>query len=435
MGGSKNNCYNSPKSFASLSSSIESQKQSTLKLDVSKVRNDFPIFSRKVYGKPLVYLDNAATTQKPIQVIDAISDFYSNTNSNIHRGIHTLSEESTQKYESARRTVKEFIGAKHAREIVFTSGATGSLNAIAQSFGEQFIKEGDEVIITGMEHHANIVPWQMVTDRKKAKLRALPISEIGELCLDQLPGMINEKTKIISLTHVSNSLGTINPVKEIIELAHSHNIPVILDGCQSIQHEKIDVQDLDCDFFVFSGHKLYAPTGIGVLYGKEKWLNAMPPYQGGGDMIKHVTFEKTIYNTLPFKFEAGTMNYVGAVALEAAINYVKSIGLDNIARYEQELLDYTTGKLSNIEGLRLIGTSKNKISVVSFVLENIHQYDVGMVLDKMGIAVRTGTHCTEPVMTHFGIDGTVRPSLAFYNTVKEIDLLVEALEKVKMMFG
>ncbi len=406
-----------------------------MKLDVKKIRNDFPILSREVYGKPLVYLDNAATTQKPQQVIDAISKFYSYTNSNIHRGIHSLSEESTLQYEAARKTVQKFIGAQHDHEIIFTAGGTASLNAIAHSFGSKYISEGDEVIITEMEHHANIVPWQLICDQKRARLIVLPINDIGELCLDQLPDLFNERTKILSLTHVSNSLGTINPVKEIVALAHSHNIPVVLDGCQSIQHGKVDVQDLDCDFFVFSGHKLYAPTGIGVLYGKEKWLNAMPPYQGGGDMIKNVTFAKTIYNELPFKFEAGTMNYVGAAALASAIDYVSNIGLDNIATYERELLAYATTKLSQIEGLRLIGTAANKISVVSFVLDGIHQYDIGMILDKMGIAIRTGTHCTEPVMTHFGIDGTARPSLAFYNTYEEIDALVSAVEKVKMMFG
>ncbi len=406
-----------------------------MKNNIKKIREDFPILSKLVYGKHLVYFDNAATTQKPRQVIDAISDFYSETNSNIHRGVHHLSELSTEAYEKARKTVRNFIGARHNHEVVFTSGTTASINTIAFSFGEKFVGPGDEILLTHMEHHANIVPWQMLAERKKAKIKVAPINNKGELILSELEKLISEKTKILAITHVSNSLGTVNPIKEIISKAHSHGIPVLVDGAQAIQHGKVDVQDIDCDFYVFSGHKLYGPTGIGVLYGKEKWLEQLPPYQGGGDMIKRVTFEKTTYNDLPFKFEAGTINYVGAAGLEAAIRYLINIGLDEIRLYEKELLDYATTKLLAIEGLKIYGTSDSKIAVTSLLMEGIHQYDVGMVLDKMGIAVRTGTHCTEPIMTRYGIDGTVRPSYAFYNTFEEVDRLAEALEKIRLMFG
>lgn len=406
-----------------------------MKPNLNQIRSDFPILSQKVYGKDIVYFDNAATTQKPRQVIEAISNFYSQTNSNIHRGVHYLSEKSTEAYENARKTVQAYLGAKHLHEIVFTAGTTAGINAVAFSFGERFVKEGDEILITHMEHHANIVPWQMLADRKGAILKVAPINEKGELILEELDKHITPKTKILAISQVSNSLGTVNPIKEIIRKAHEKGIPVLVDGAQAIQHGKVDVQDLDADFYVFSGHKIYGPTGIGVLYGKEKWLEQIPPYQGGGDMIKHVTFEKTIYNDLPFKFEAGTINYVGAVGLEAAMKYIETIGLEFIENYEKELLNYATGKLSKIEGLRIFGTAKNKIAVTSFLLEGIHQFDVGMVLDKMGIAVRTGTHCTEPIMTFFGIDGTVRPSYAFYNTFEEIDQLAEALVKIKVMFG
>lgn len=396
---------------------------------------DFPILSKLIYGKDLVYFDNAATTQKPGQVIEAIKNFYSETNSNIHRGVHHLSELSTEACEKARKTVQTFIGAKNNREIVFTAGTTASINAVAFSFGEKFIHQGDEILISNMEHHANIVPWQMLAERKNAILKVAPINDKGEIIIEELEKLFSEKTKILALAHVSNSLGTVNPIKEIIRKAHERGIPVLVDGAQAIQHGKVNVCELDCDFYVFSGHKLYGPTGIGVLYGKEKWLEQMPPYQGGGDMIKHVTFEKTTYNELPFKFEAGTINYVGAVGMEAAINYISEIGLDKIAVYEKKLLDYATAKLSEIEGLKIYGTSESKIAVTSFLMKDIHQYDVGMVLDKMGIAVRTGTHCTEPIMTRFGIDGTVRPSYAFYNTFDEIDQLAQALEKIRVMFG
>ncbi len=406
-----------------------------MKNNISEIRNDFPILSEKVYGKPLVYLDNAATTQKPKQVIDAISDFYSKTNSNIHRGVHKLSQLSTEAYENAREKVQSFINAKHKHEVIFTAGTTASINTVSFSFGERFIKQGDEIIVSHMEHHANIVPWQILTERKNAVLKVAPINNNGEIIIEELENLFTEKTKLLAISQVSNTLGTINPIKEIIEKAHSKGILVLVDGAQAIQHQQVDVQNLDCDFYVFSGHKLYGPTGIGVLYGKEKYLDQMPPYQSGGDMIKNVSFEKTTFNELPFKFEAGTTNYVGAVGLEAAISYIQNIGLDKIGAYEKELLDYATKKLLSIEGLEIYGTAKNKIAVTSFLLKNIHQYDVGMVLDKMGIAVRTGTHCTEPVMARFGIDGTVRASYAFYNTFDEIDQLIIALEKIKMMFG
>ena len=402
---------------------------------IKQIRNDFPILAQKIYGKELVYFDNAATTQKPQQVIDAITNCYTQTNSNIHRGIHQLSEQSTEQYEQARKTVQSFINAKSEKEIVFTAGTTASINTIAFSFGEKFISQGDEILITHLEHHANIVPWQMLAERKKACLKVAPINDRGELILDKLYELMSDKTKILAISQVSNSLGTVNPIEEIIEEAHKRNIPVLVDGAQAIQHAKVDVQALDCDFYVFSGHKLYGPTGIGVLYGKEKWLEELPPYQGGGDMIKHVTFEKTTYNELPFKFEAGTTNYIGATGLDAAIKYIEGIGLDYIDQREKDLLTYATQKLSEIEGLRIYGTAHHKIAVTSFLMEGIHQYDVGMILDKMGIAVRTGTHCTEPIMTFFGIDGTVRPSYSFYNTSEEIDKLAEALVKVKMMFG
>jgi len=403
--------------------------------NIEKIRQDFPILSQQVYGKPLIYFDNAATTQKPKEVINTISSFYEKTNSNIHRGVHYLSEESTAAYESARETVRKFINAKELYEIVFTAGATASINAIAFSFGEKFIKSGDEIIVSQMEHHANIVPWQMLAERKNAVLKVIPMNEKGELNIEELNTLITNRTKIISVVHVSNSLGTVNPVKEIIDKAHSHNIPVLIDGSQSIQHSKIDVQELDCDFFVFSGHKVYAPTGIGVLYGKEKWMEQLPPYQGGGDMIKNVSFEKTTYNELPFKFEAGTMNYVGATGLSAAIKYIENIGLENIYNYEQQLLNYATQRLTEIENVKIYGTSQNKISVISFLLNNIHQYDAGMLFDKMGVAVRTGTHCTEPIMKHFNISGTVRASFSFYNTKEEIDIFVESIKKIQTMFG
>jgi cysteine desulfurase/selenocysteine lyase len=402
---------------------------------IGQIRDDFPILSTMVYGKPIVYLDNGATTQKPKAVIDAISEFYRNHNSSIHRGLHFLSEKSTEAYEQARKTVQKFIHAKSTEEIIFTSGATGSINALAFSFGEKYIKANDEILISGMEHHANIVPWQMLCGRKNAKLKVFPFEQNGELDLEKYAGMFSDKTKLVAFTHVSNTLGTVNPVKKMISLAHSHSIPVLVDGAQAIQHGHVDVQDMDCDFYVFSGHKVYGPTGIGVLYGKEKWLEELPPYQGGGDMVDHVTFEKTTYNTLPFKFEAGTTHYVGAVGLKTALDYIASIGIDKIAAREKGLLDYATDRLNSIDGLRIFGTAKNKISILSFLLHNIHPYDTGMVLDKMGIAVRTGTHCNQPVMDYFGISGTIRVSMVFYNTREEIDRLYEGLLKVIKMFG
>lgn len=402
---------------------------------VTEIRADFPILSSKVYGKPLVYFDNGATTQKPRIVIDTLTEVYTTYNSNIHRGVHYLSDMSSEAYENARAKVKSFINAEKREEVVFTSGTTGSINAIAYSFGERFIKPGDEIIISNLEHHANIVPWQIISERKGAILRVIPINDDGEIILDDYYNLLSSKTRIVSVTQASNALGTIVPLEKIITAAHSKNIPVLVDGAQGIQHGVIDVKELDCDFYVFSGHKIYGPTGIGVLYGKEKWLTELPPYQSGGDMVDKVTFEKTTYNELPFKFEAGTMNYTGAIGLSAALDYVLSIGQENISIREKELLNYATQKLSGINNLKIYGESVNKISTISFLLKDIHQYDTGMILDKMGIAVRTGTHCAQPVMDRFGIDGTVRASLCFYNTTEEIDSLAAGIEKVISMFS
>jgi cysteine desulfurase / selenocysteine lyase len=404
-------------------------------IDIQKVRSDFPILDQQVYKKPLVYLDNGATTQKPKVVIDEVANIYSQQNANIHRGVHYLSEQLTQKYEDARKVVQQFIQAAHEHEVIFTSGTTESINTIAYSFGDKYIHEGDEIIISTLEHHANIVPWQMLCERKNALLKIIPINDKGGLLLDEYEKLISSKTKIVAVNHVSNALGTINNVKKIIDIAHQKDIPVLIDGAQSIQHGKVDVQEMDCDFYVFSGHKIYGPNGIGVLYGKEKWLNELPPFMTGGEMIKNVTFEKTTFNELPFKFEAGTPNYVGAIGMAKAIEYIQGIGLENIAAYEKELLEYATQKLNAIEGLKIIGTSAKKISVISFILENIHHYDAGMVMDKMGVAVRTGHHCAEPVMHRFNIEGTIRASFAFYNTKEEVDRLYEALMTVKQMFG
>ncbi|MBN2611107.1 MAG: cysteine desulfurase [Bacteroidales bacterium] len=403
--------------------------------DINKVRNDFPILSQKVYNKPLIYLDNGATTQKPAKVIEKITEFHSVKNSSIHRGIHFLSEHATEEYEKARQKVQQFIGAKNTHEIIFTSGTTGSINTVAFSFGERYIQQGDELIISTMEHHANIVPWQMLCDRKGAVLKIIPITDDGDLIFEEYEKLINEKTKLISVTHISNVLGTLNPIEKIIETAHKHNVPVLIDAAQSVQHVPIDVVKLDCDFLVFSGHKAYGPTGIGVLYGKEKWLDALPPYQGGGDMVENVTFEKTTYQPLPLKFEAGTTNYIGAIGLAAALDYLTETGLSDIARYEHELLDYTTKSLLETGYVKIYGNSKNKSSIVSFLIDNIHPSDTGMVIDKLGVAVRTGTHCAQPLMHRFGIDGTVRASIAMYNTREEIDMLCAAVKKVKEMFG
>ena len=404
-------------------------------LDVQKIRKDFPILSSKVNGHPLVYFDNAATSQKPWRVIKAIEHYYTDLNSNVHRGVHHLSQQATNAFEASRKKVADFINAAHDYEVIFTKGTTEGINLISNSFGKQFVQAGDVIIISALEHHSNIVPWQILCEDRKATLKVIPINENGELLLDVFNEMLTEKVKLVSVNYVSNSLGTINPVREIIELSHRLKIPVLLDAAQAIQHMPIDVQELDVDFLAFSGHKMYGPTGIGVLYGKEKWLNQMPPYQGGGEMIKTVSFEKTIYNDLPFKFEAGTPNIEAAICLGAAVDYINEIGLENIQQYEHELLEYATEKLSGIEGIRFIGTADNKASVVSFIIDNIHPYDVGVILDQLGIAVRTGHHCTQPLMDFYCIPGTVRASFAFYNTKEEIDLLTEAVQKAVSMLG
>ena len=399
--------------------------------DIAEIRADFPILNRKVYDKPLVYFDNGATTQKPQCVIDAVDEVYKSYNGNIHRGVHFLSDMSSEAYENAREKVRSFINADKREEIVFTSGTTGSINGIAFSFGERYIKPGDEIILSHLEHHANIVPWQMMCERKGAVLRVIPINDNGEIILEEYYKLLSSKTRLVSVTQASNALGTVLPVKEIINAAHSVNVPVLIDGAQGIQHGIVDMKAMDCDFYVFSGHKIYGPAGIGILYGKEKWLTELAPFQGGGDMVDKVTFEKTTYNELPFKFEAGTMNYPAAIGLASALDYVLSIGRENIAVREKELLIYATERLSAIKGLKIYGDSENKISTISFLLKDIHQYDTGMILDKMGIAVRTGTHCAQPVMDRYGIDGTVRASFCFYNTKEEIDTLADGIEKVK----
>ncbi len=409
-------------------------QRTTNNLDIAKIRQDFPILNQTLYGHPLAYFDNGATTQKPQVVLNTITHFYNSINANIHRGVHKLSEESTKAYEEARETVRDFINAEKTNEVIFTSGATASLNLVAFSFGETFVHEGDEVIVSEMEHHSNIVPWQMLCERKKAKLKVLPFDDNGELILEQLDELITPKTRIIAVTHVSNLLGTINPIKEIIIKAHKHNVPVLIDGAQGIQHGFVNVQDLDADFYVFSGHKIYGPTGIGILYGKENLLNEMVPWQGGGDMISTVTFEKTTYNELPFKFEAGTSNYIGAAGLAAALRYYKTLGIEAATSYEKQLLDYATSKLLAIEGVRIIGNAKRKAAIISFVLNDISAYDTGMILDKLGIAVRTGNHCANPAVQHFGLDYVVRASLSFYNTFEEVDRLAEGVKKVKEMF-
>ncbi|HYW96004.1 MAG TPA: cysteine desulfurase [Bacteroidales bacterium] len=402
-------------------------------LDIKKIREDFPVLNTTLYNKPLVYFDNGATTQKPQVVIDRVSALYEQKNATVHRGVHTLSSRMTGEYEQARETVRAFINAGNTNEIIFTSGATGSLNLMAFSFGEKYFGEGDEIIISEMEHHSNIVPWQMMCERKKAKLRVVPFDENGELVMNEYKRMFTDRTRLVAMVHVSNSLGTVNPVKEIISIAHENGVPVLLDGAQAIQHGKVDVRDLDVDYYAFSGHKIYGPNGIGVLYGKEKLLEELPPYQGGGDMVDCVTFEKTTYNVLPFKFEAGTTNYIGAIGMAEAIRYVQNTGLDLIAAHEKDLLEYASKKLGAIPGLTIYGNAPQKISVLSFLLDGIHPYDVGMILDKMGIAVRTGTHCTQPVMDHFNISGTIRASMVFYNTEAEIDILADALEKASSM--
>lgn len=406
-----------------------------MSLDVEKIRNDFPLLQQRVNNQPLVYLDNGATTQKPNVVIDRIRQLYSRYNSSIHRGVHWLSQQITEEYEKARNIVRDFLSAEHAHEIVFTSGTTGSINAIAFSFGEKFVRAGDEVILSAMEHHANIVPWQMLCERKGAYLKVIPIDDQGELVPGALEKLINSRTRILAITHVSNVLGTINPVKEIVQTAHAAKVPVLIDGAQAVQHGHVNVTDLDCDFYVFSGHKIYGPNGIGVLYGKEKWLEEIPPYQGGGDMVDKVSFEKTTYNQLPFKFEAGTTNYIGAIAMAEALKYLEQIGLDAVREYEAELLHYATTRLEEQGNIHIIGNARKKTSILSFLIHGIHQYDAGMILDKMGIAVRTGSHCAQPVMDRFGIEGTLRASLALYNTKGEIDRLIDGLQRVKEMLG
>lgn len=401
--------------------------------NINDIRSQFPILDSKVYGKPLIYLDNGATTQKPLAVINTINEAYRQFNSNVHRGVHALSDRASERYEAARSTIRKFINASANEEIIFTSGATAAINAVAFSFGERYIERGDEVILSEMEHHANIVPWQMMCERKGALIKVIPVKDDGSLDMELFKNLISEKTRIVAITHVSNALGTINPIKEIVTIAHSHNIPVMVDGAQGVQHGNVDVQALDCDFYLFSGHKVYGPTGIGVLYGKKRILNELPPYMGGGDMVDRVSFEKTTYNELPFKFEAGTTNFIGAIGLAAAFDFISETGIGVIEKREKELLDYATLKLSEINGLRIYGSAPNKISIVSFLLENIHMFDAGVILDKLGIAVRTGTQCAQPLMTRFGVDGVIRASLSFYNTKEEIDALVNGILKVKEM--
>ena len=402
--------------------------------DINKVREDFPILSRKVYDRPLVYLDNAATTQKPLCVLDAMREEYLNVNANVHRGVHYLSQQATDLHEAAREKVRAFIGAAKTEEIVFTRGTTEAINLVASSFCEEMMKEGDEVIVTDMEHHSNIVPWQLQANRRGIVVRHLPFDEKGDLCLDQLEQMINERTKLVSMAHVSNVLGTVNDVKHVTTIAHKYGIPVLVDGAQSTPHFHVDVKELDCDFFAFSGHKMYGPTGIGVLYGKEEWLERLPPYQGGGEMIDKVSWEQTTFERLPFKFEAGTPDYVATHGLATAIDYISALGLDQIATHEQMLTHYCMEQMSTIDDMRLFGTSAHKDAVVSFLVGNIHHLDMGTLLDRLGIAVRTGHHCAQPLMTRLGISGTVRASFALYNTQEEIDIVVNGIRRVSQMF-
>ncbi len=403
--------------------------------DVFKIRQDFPILSREVHGKPLIYFDNAASAQRPLAVIEATDNFYRNINANIHRGVHTLSETATEAFESARDTMRDFLGAAESAEIVCTRGATEGVNLVAQAFVRPQVGEGDEILITHMEHHSNIVPWQLVCEQTGATLKVAPVNDRGELIVDEFKALLSDRTKMVAMIHVSNALGTINPIKELIAAAHERDIPVLIDGAQSTPHMAIDVQDLDCDFFCVAGHKMFGPTGIGVLYGKRKYLDAMPPYHGGGEMIKHVTFEKTIYNDLPAKFEAGTPNIAGGIGLGAAAEYLMQLGLDNIAAYENELLQYATHAFESIDGLTLVGTAANKAAVLSFTLDGIHPHDLGTILDHSGIAIRTGHHCTMPLMQRFGLPATARASLAFYNTFDEIDQFVEAVKKARDMLA
>lgn len=403
--------------------------------NIDHIREDFPILSRTVYGKSLIYLDNAATTQKPRCVVEAITEEYYSVNANVHRGVHFLSQQATELHEASRETVRRFINARSTAEIIFTRGTTESINLIASSFTDSQMEAGDEIIISTMEHHSNIVPWQLQAERKGIKLKVIPMNDRGEVLLDEYASLFTERTKLVSITHMSNVLGTINPVKEMIATAHAHNIPVLVDGAQAVPHMRVDVQELGADFYAFSGHKIYGPTGVGVLYGKEEWLDRLPPYQGGGEMIQNVSFEKTTFNTLPFKFEAGTPDYVGTTALARALDYVSSIGIEAIAAHEHELTQYAMKRMKEIEGLRIFGEAEQKGGVISFLVKDIHHFDMGTLLDRLGIAVRTGHHCAEPLMHRLGIEGTVRASFALYNTFEEVDLLVEGINRVSKMFG
>lgn len=402
--------------------------------DIQKIRTDFPILSREVYGKPLVYLDNGATTQKPRMVVDAISEEYYSVNANVHRGVHFLSQQATELHEASRETVRKFVNARSTNEIVFTRGTTESINLLVSCFGEEFMQEGDEVIISVMEHHSNIVPWQLLAAKRGIAIKVIPMNDKGELLQDEYRNLFSERTKIASFAHVSNVLGTVNPVKEMIAFAHEQGVPVMIDGAQSIPHMPVDVQELDADFFVFSGHKVYGPTGVGVLYGKEEWLDRLPPYQGGGEMIQSVSFEKTTFNELPFKFEAGTPDYIGTTGLAKALDYVSLIGMDKIAAYEHELTLYGMQRLKEVPGMRIFGEAEEKGSVISFLVGDIHHFDMGTLLDRLGIAVRTGHHCAQPLMQRLGIEGTVRASFGLYNTREEIDALVAGIERVSRMF-
>lgn len=403
------------------------------KVDFAAIRSDFPLLQSSMNGQPLVFLDSAASSQKPQIVLDALEQYYTTQNANVHRGVYQLSQRATDAYEAGRRAVQRFINAEHEHEIILVRGTTEAINLVASSYGRKFLEEGDEILISAMEHHSNIVPWQMIAEQTGAQLKVIPVNDQGELMMEEFDRLLTEKTRIVAVVHVSNSLGTINPVEEIIDKAHALNVPVLVDGAQAIPHMKIDVQALDADFYVFSAHKLFGPTGIGILYGKEELLNAMPPYQGGGEMIDRVTFEKTTYNHLPHKFEAGTPDISGAVGLGAAIEYVEKIGHEAIAQYEQELLEYATEQLKAIEGIRIIGEAENKASVISFLLEGTHPYDVGTILDKLGIAVRTGHHCTQPLMDRYGIPGTIRTSFSFYNNKEDIDQLVAGVKRAAKM--
>lgn len=402
--------------------------------NIQKVRDDFPILSRTVYDRPLVYLDNAATTQKPLCVLDAMRDEYLNVNANVHRGVHYLSQQATDLHEAARETVRRFINAPKTEEIIFTRGTTESINLVVSSFCEEFMGEGDEVIVSVMEHHSNIVPWQLQAAKRGIALKVIPIDDSGNLLMDEYEKLFSDRTKIVSVAHVSNTLGTVNPVKDIVRIAHEHGVPVLVDGAQSTPHFKVDVQDLDCDFFAFSGHKIYGPTGVGVLYGKEEWLDRLPPYQGGGEMIESVSFERTVFERLPFKFEAGTPDYVATHGLATALNYVSALGMDNIAAHERELTAYCMEQMQTIPGIRLFGTTPDKDAVVSFLVGDIHHLDMGTLLDRLGIAVRTGHHCAQPVMDRLGVQGVVRASFALYNTKEEIDALVSGVKIVATMF-